>query len=94
MFLNGKEMDIFRVRSDNSTKVGSIRLNEKNLKSESELMIALKDTVKDLDDGMYSIHPAGGLFARFKLIDHAILKLERWSENTGTVMPCWNYFEN
>lgn len=93
-FFNGKEMDIFRVRSDSKTKVGTIQFNEKNLKSETELMVALKDSVKNLDDGMYSVHPNDGLFARFKLIDHAILKLERLSENTGVIMPCWNYFEN
>jgi hypothetical protein len=87
-------MDIFRVRLDSKTKVGSIQFNEKSLKSEAELISALKDSVKNLDDGMYSVHPNDRLFARFKLVDHAILKLERLSENTGILMPCWNHFEN
>jgi hypothetical protein len=85
-------MDIFRVRPDKSIKVGSIRLNKKSLSSESELMAALKDSVKDLDDGMYSVHPADKMFARFKLTSNSI-KLERRSENTGVMMPCWNNFE-
>lgn len=86
-------MNIFRIKLDSKTKVGSIQFNEKNLKSEAELMAALKDSVKDLDDGMYSVHPNDGLFARFKLADHAILRLERSSEHTGVIMPCWNHFE-
>jgi hypothetical protein len=92
-FFNGREMGIFRVKLDNSTKVGSIQFDEKNLKSEAELMAALKDSVKNLDDGMYSVHPNDGLFARFKLIDHSIQRLERSSEHTGAIMPCWNNFE-
>ncbi|MBW2991688.1 hypothetical protein KY345_00540 [Candidatus Woesearchaeota archaeon] len=94
MFVNSREMDIFRVRPDNKTKVSSIRLGEKDLRSESSLRAALKHNVKDLDDGMYSVHPANALFARFELINHSISRLERWSENTGILMPCWNYFEN
>jgi methionine synthase II (cobalamin-independent) len=92
-FFNGREMDIFRVRFDSKTKVGSIQFNEKNLRSEAELMAALKDSVKDLDDGMYSVHPNDGLFARFEIINHAIPKLEKLSEHTGAIMPCWNNFE-
>ncbi|MBW2991640.1 hypothetical protein KY345_00300 [Candidatus Woesearchaeota archaeon] len=87
-------MDIFRVRLDNKTKVGSIMLDEKDMRSESKMMAALKDSVKNLDDGMYSVHPDNALFARFNLINQSIPKLERWSENTGILMPCWNNFEN
>ena len=39
--LNDREMEIFRVRLDARTKVGSIKFNEKNLKSEAELITAL-----------------------------------------------------
>jgi len=93
LILNNKDMDIFRIGLDSKTKVGSIKFNEKNLKSEAELIIALNDNVKNLEDGMYSVHPNDMLFARFKLIDHIILKLEKLSENTGITMPCWNHFE-
>jgi hypothetical protein len=92
-FLNDREMEIFRVRLDARTKVGSIKFNEKNLKSEAELITALNDSIKELEDGMYSVHPSDGLFARFRLTNHTILKLEKLSENTGITMPCWNYFE-
>lgn len=87
------DMGIFRVRGGSSSKVGSIILNEKSIRSESGLMAALKDIVKDMDDGAYSVHPANTLFARFKLINNSI-RLERRSQNTGTMMPCWNNFKD
>jgi hypothetical protein len=93
IFLGSKDMGIFKVRLDSKTKVGAVQFSEKSLKSEAEIIIALKDNVKDLDDGMYSVHPNNELFARFNLVDHKILKLEKWSENTGAAMPCWNYFD-
>lgn len=85
-------MDIFRVRPDKSTKVGSVIFDEKSLKSESNLVAALKGSVKNMDDGAYSVHPANRMFARFDLANHMI-KLERRSENTGVMMPCWKDFE-
>ena len=87
-----KDMDIFRVRPDTSIKVGSVRFNEKDLSSELNFMAALKNSVKGLGDGAYSVHPADGLFARFSLASHSVM-LERRSENTGAMMPCWKNFD-
>lgn len=92
--LSGKKLDLCLVGFDRETRVNSMKLSEKNLTSESELIVALQSRMKKLDDGMYSLHPNNELFARFRMVDNVISNLEKRSQNTGVVMPCWTYFEN
>lgn len=89
----GKKLDIFFSQFDDSTKVGSIRLTEKDLKSEADLIEALQKVIKGLDNGTYTVHHDEGLFARFDIKKKQLISLHKWSENTEMLMPCWNYFD-
>ncbi len=88
-----KKLDIFLSKFDNSIKIGSIRLTEKDLKSEADFIEALQKVMKGLDNGTYTIHHNKGLFARFDIKKKQLIKLHKWSENTEVIMPCWNYFK-
>ncbi|MCH8003847.1 MAG: hypothetical protein IH934_04415 [Nanoarchaeota archaeon] len=88
----GKKLDIFLNKFDNSIKVGAIMLNEKDLKSEASFIIALQKVNNVLNDGTYTVHHNESLFARFDVKKRGI-ELHKWSENTGILMPCWNYFK-
>ena len=88
----GKKLDIFLNKFDNSIKVGAIMLNEKDLKSEASFIIALQKVNNVLNDGTYTVHHNESLFARFDVKKRG-LELHKWSENTGILMPCWNYFK-
>ena len=89
----GKNLDIFYSKFDNLVKVGSVRLTEKDLKSEADFIEVLQKVIKELDNGTYTIHHNEGLFARFDIEKNQVTKLHKWSENTGILMPCWNYFK-
>ena len=88
----GKKLNIFLSKLDNLIKVGSIRLTENDIKSESNFIIALQKANNDLNDGVYTIHHNESLFARFDVKKKGI-NLHKWSENTGVIMPCWNHFK-
>lgn len=88
----GKELDIFFNKFDSSTKVRTIKFAEKDLKSEADFITALQKVMKKSDNGAYTVHHSEGLFARFDIKKKQITRLHRWSENTGIIMPCWNYF--
>ncbi len=88
----GKELNISSNKSDNYIKVGSIKLSKKDLESEVSLIKALQQANDNLDDGTYTLHHNNGLFARFNVKNKEI-GLHKWSENTGVLMPCWNYFK-
>ena len=53
---------------------------------------ALQQANDSLDKGTYTLHHNNSLFARFDVKNKRI-ELHKWSENTGMLMPCWNYFE-
>jgi ABC-type thiamine transport system substrate-binding protein len=89
----GKKLDIFLNRFDNPIKVGSVRLTERDIKSETDFIEALQKVIKGLDNGTYAIHHNEGLFARFDIKKKQVTKLHKWSENTEILMPCWNYFK-
>ena len=89
----GKKLDIFFSKFDNPIKVGTIMLNEKDLKSEADFIEALQKIITELDNGTYTIHHNEGLFARFDIEKKQVTKLHKWSENTDILMPCWNYFK-
>ena len=86
-------MDIFFNKFDNPIRVGSIILNEKDLKSESDFIEALQKVTKNLDNGTYTVHHDNGLFARFDMMDTQLVRIHKWSEITSAIMPCWNYFK-
>jgi len=88
----GKNLDIFFSKFENPIKVGSIRLTEKDLKSEADFIMALQKANNTLKDGAYTVHHDESLFARFEVKKKGI-ELHKWSENTGILMPCWNYFK-
>jgi len=88
----GKNLGIFFSKFDRPIKVGSVKLTEKDLKSEVDFIIALQKTNNVLNDGTYSIHHDDSLFARFDVKKREI-ELHKRSENTGILMPCWNYFK-
>ena len=89
----GKELNIFSNKSDMLVKVGAVKLDKKDLKSEVDFIKALQQENGSLDNGVYSVHHDSGLFARFSVQNKQITGLHRLSENTGILMPCWNYFE-
>ncbi len=88
-----KELNIFSNKSDMLVKVGSIKVAKKDLKSEVDFIEALQQAIGSLGNGTYSIHYDAGLFARFNVKSKQITELHRLSENTGILMPCWNYFK-
>ncbi len=88
----GNELNIFSNKSDMLVKVGAIKLSKKDLKSEVSLIKALQQANESLDKGTYTLHHNNSLFARFDVKNKRI-ELHKWSENTGIIMPCWNYFE-
>lgn len=88
----GKELNIFSNKSDNYLKVGAIKLSEKDLKSEVSFTKALHEVIVNMDNGTYTLHYNNGLFAKFNVKNKKI-ELHKRSENTGILMPCWNYFE-
>ncbi|MCK5283284.1 MAG: hypothetical protein KAK00_07790 [Nanoarchaeota archaeon] len=88
----GKELHISLNKLDGYTKVGAIKLTEKDIKSETDFINALQKSMKDLDNGNYTVHSDNNLFARFNLNEQSI-KLHKWSENTGIIMPCWSHFK-
>jgi len=90
----GKKLDIFYTQFDNSIKIGSIRLTEKDLKSETDFIEAVQKVSNGLDNGTYTIHHNEGLFARFDIKKKQLVRLHKWSENTEILMPCWNYFKD
>ena len=89
----GKKLDIFFSKFDNPIKIGSVRLTEKDLKSENNFIEVLQKVTKGLDNGTYTLHHNDGLFARFDIKKKQVTKLHKWSENTGMIMPCWNHFK-
>ncbi|MBR9698966.1 hypothetical protein GOV09_00730 [Candidatus Woesearchaeota archaeon] len=89
----GKELHISLSRLDNLVRVGTVTFNKANIKSETDFISTLQKVMKDLDDGKYTVHDDTSVFARFDLSKQSV-RLHKWSENTGIVMPCWNYFEN
>lgn len=88
----GKKLNIFLNEFDNLIKIGSIRLTENDLKSEANFIIALQKANNALNNGAYTIHSSESLFARFDIKNKEI-KLHRYSENTGILLPCWNHFK-
>ncbi len=88
-----KELNIFSNKSDMLVKVGSIKVAKKDLKSEVDFIEALQQAIGSLDNGTYSVHHDAGLFARFNVKSKQITGLHKLSENTGILMPCWNYFK-
>jgi len=92
IILVGKKLNIFSNKFDNIIKIGSVRLTENDIKSEANLTLALQKANNDLNDGAYTIHASESLFARFDVKNKEI-KLHRYSENTGILMPCWNHFK-
>ena len=88
----GKKLNIFSNKFDNLVKIGSIRLTENDLKSEANFIIALQKANNTLKDGVYTLHHNESLFARFD-VEKKGIKLHKWSENTGILMPCWNHFK-
>ena len=89
----GKKLNIFFSKFDNPIKVGTIMLNEKDLKSEADFIEALQKIITELDNGTYTIHHNEGLFARFDIEKEQVTKLHKWYENIDILMPCWNYFK-
>ncbi len=89
----GNELNIFSNKSDMLVKVGSIKVDKKDLKSEVDFIKALQQAIGSLGNGTYSVHHDAGLFARFDVKSKQITELHRLSENTGILMPCWNYFK-
>lgn len=89
----GKELDVSFTKFDKYIKVGAIKLVEKDLKSKSDFIEALQKVIKNLDNGTYTVHHDEGLFARFDVKNKQLIRLHKWSENTGILMPCWNYFK-
>lgn len=89
----GKNLDIFYTKSDNTIKVGSVRLTENDLKSEAYFIEAIQRATKELDKGPYTLHHDDALFARFNIEEKRAIKLHKWSENIDILMPCWNYFK-
>lgn len=87
------ELEIFYTKFDKSVKVGTLKLNEKDLQSEASCIAAIQKAIKDPLKGSYTIRMNQGLFASFDIEVDKINKLHKRSENTGVVMPCWNYFE-
>lgn len=90
----GKNLDIFFSKFDNPIKVGSIMLNKKDLNSEVDFIEILQKVAKGFDNGTYTIHHDRSLFARFNVMNKQLVKLHKWSEITGAIMPCWNYFKH
>jgi len=88
----GKEMDIIHDQLDSSAKVGTIKFDKKDLKSETDFITALQKVMEKSDGGTYTVHHSEGLFARFDIKKKQITRIHRLSENTGMVMPCWDYF--
>ncbi len=88
----GNELNIFSNKSDMFVKVGAIKLSKKDLKSEVSFTQALHEGIVNMNNGAYTLHHNNSLFARFNVKDKKI-ELHKWSENTGILMPCWNYFE-
>ena len=88
----GKELDIFFNKFDSFIKVGAIKFAEKDLKSETDFINALQKVMKKSDNGTYTVHHDEGLFARFNIKKKQLVRLHKWSENTGIIMPCWDYF--
>lgn len=88
-----KELNIFSNKSDMFVKVGTVKVAKEDLKSEVDFIKALQQVIGSLDNGTYSVHHDTGLFARFNVKNKQITGLHRLSENTGILMPCWNYFE-
>ena len=88
----GKELNIFSNKSDLLVKVGAVKLDKKDLKSEVSLIKALQQANNSLDNGAYSVHHDTGLFARFNVKNKQITGIHRLSENTGILLPCWNHF--
>ena len=88
----GKEMEIIHDQLDSSTKVGTIKFDKKDLKSETDLISALQKVMEKSDSGTYTVHHSEGLFARFDVKKEQVTKIHRLSENTGMVMPCWDHF--
>ncbi len=89
----GKKLDIFFSKFDFQDKVGSIKLSEKDLESKADFIKALQKVTNNLDNGTYTIHHTNELFARFNIVNNQVVGLHKYSENTGIIMPCWNYFE-
>ena len=89
----GNELNISSNKSDMLTKVATIKVAEKDLKSEVDFIKALQQAIGSLGNGTYSVHHDAGLFARFNVKSKQITELHKLSENTGILMPCWNYFE-
>jgi len=86
------ELDIFFNKSDTLVKVGAIKLDKQDLKSEGDFIKALQEGTSSLDNGAYNVHHDSGLFARFNVKNKRITGLHRVSNNTGIIMPCWSYF--
>ena len=78
--------------SKSGKQVGTIKLVEKDLESESNFVKTLQKLAENLNNGGYSVTHKNSLFARFDIKNKQV-KLHKWSENTGVIMPCWNYFK-
>lgn len=89
----GKKLNVSFTKFNKFIKVGAIKLAEKDLKSKADFIEALQKVIKNLDNGTYTVHHDEGLFARFDIKNNQTIKLHKLSENTGILMPCWNYFE-
>ncbi len=87
-----KELYISINKLDGLVRVGTIKFAKEDIKSETDFISVLQKVMKDLDNGTYTVHDNNSLFARFDLNKQSI-RLHKWSENTGIVMPCWNYFQ-
>lgn len=89
----GKKLDILCNKFDSYTKVGAVNFTEKDIKSETDLINALQKVADNFANGTYTVHHDESLFARFDIENKQITRLHKKSENTGIIMPCWNYFE-
>ena len=88
----GKKLSVFSNKFDRPIKVSAIKLDKEDLSSEVGFVKALYKVMTDMDNGTYTIHHNNALFARFNIKNKKI-ELHRRSENTGILMPCWNYFK-
>lgn len=88
----GKELEIFLSRPDSHTQVKSVKLTDKHIQSEADFIRLLQKVMGNSDEGIYTAYYDNDLFARFNF-DNKELSLHKWSENTGVIMPCWNYFK-
>jgi len=85
-------LDVSYRKTNNVINIGSVKLNDEDLVSSDTFSKAFQGIAKGLDRGTYTVYDGKNIFARFDVEEKKLIKVHRWSANTGIILPCWKRF--